>query len=60
MKMTKKEINELKREVAKATGLKMKDIAEITMISDTTISYGYYETYYDRVINHMTYATIDR
>ena len=46
--MTKKEINELKREVKRATGRNMKDIEEISMVSAAKIEFGYYKTNYDR------------
>lgn len=58
--MTKKEINELKREVKRATGRNMKDIEEISMVSATKIEFGYYKTNYDRVIKNMSYQTIER
>ncbi len=58
--MTKRELNELKREVKKVTGMALKDIAEISMVSDAEIEYGYYKTNYDRVTHHMSYATINR
>lgn len=58
-KMTKKEINELKKEVKKATGRNMKDI-EIEAWGDDFISYCFYRTNYDRVTNNQSHETIKR
>ena len=57
--MTQKEINELKREVKKATGRNMKDI-EIEAVGMDFITYSFYETNYARVTNKKTYKTISR
>lgn len=56
---TKKEEQELKREVKFLTGLNMKDI-ELVSVGETFISYSYYETNYDRVISNKSYGRIDR
>ena len=58
-KITKKEINNLKREVAKETGLFMKDI-EIISFSDLHIEYIYYRNQYDRVKNNKHYGSMVR
>ena len=57
--MAKKEINELKRQVNKATGRKMKDI-EIEAIEKDFITYSYYKTNYDKVTCKKSYETITR
>ena len=59
MKLTTKEINELKREVKKATGRNMKDI-DILAYGTDFITFGYYESNYDRVTNNITSETIKR
>lgn len=60
MMLTKKEINNLKREVKKVTNMNLKDIEEIQSYGNDFIVYGYYETNYDRVTNNMTYREIKR
>lgn len=60
MILTKKEINDLKKEVKKATKINLKDIEEIKGFGSDFIIYGYYETNYDRVTNNMTYREIKR
>ena len=59
MYITKKEENELKREVKKATNFNMKDI-EIEAFWDTFIEFSFYKTNYDRVTNKKTYKRIQR
>ena len=58
-KMTKKEINELKRKVKKETGRNMKDVT-IRAFGDSFIEFGYYKTNYDKVTSNMTTETITR
>ena len=60
MKLTNKEINGLKQEVKEATGRNIKDIEEITSFSDSELTYGFYETNYDKATNHLSYNTIKR
>lgn len=59
-KLTNKELNELKREVKKATGINIKLIEEIRSFNNDTIEFGYYESNYNRVTNNMTYKIINR
>lgn len=59
MYITKKEENELKREVKKATGFNMKDI-EIEAFGDNFIEFSFYKTNYDRVTNKKSYKRIQR
>lgn len=58
-KITKKEINNLKKEVVKATGKRIKDIT-IEAFSNDFIIYGFYATNYDRVRNIKTTEKIVR
>lgn len=60
MKITKKEVNALKREVANATGRNIKDIETIESFAKDFISFGYYESNYDRVTNNLTVDIIKR
>lgn len=57
--MTKKEIQDLKREVKEATGLKMKDI-EIIAVSADFIQYSYYENKLFELKNIKSSGTIQR
>lgn len=59
MYITKKEENELKREIKKATNFNMKDI-EIEAFGDTFIEFSFYKTNYDRVTNKKSYKRIQR
>lgn len=59
MTITKKELNELKREVKNATGNAMKDI-EIEAFGKDFIEYSYYKTNYDKVANRKSYDRIER
>ena len=59
MYITKKEENELKREVKKATNFDMKDI-EIEAFGDTFIEFSFYKTNYDRVTKKKSYKRIQR
>ena len=60
IKLTNKEILKMKREVKRAAGINIKDIVDIYSFDKDTIEYGYYETNYDRVTNHVTRKEIKR
>jgi len=57
--MNKKEINEMKKEVKKVTGLKMKDIEITSCYQDRIIGYKYFASDYDRATNNYTHKTIE-
>lgn len=60
MKLTKKEIEGLKREVKTATGENIKDIESIEAYGNDFIVYGYYRTNYDKAIGNLTKERIAR
>lgn len=60
MKITKKEIAGLKREIKNATNLNIKDIESIEVFGENFIRFGYYKNSYDRAINNMTIDEISR
>lgn len=60
IKLTNKEILEMKREVKRVAGINIKDIVDIYSFDKDTIEYGYYETNYDRITNHITRKEIKR
>lgn len=59
MYITKKEENELKREVKRATGFSIKNV-EIEAFGDNFIEFSFYKTNYDRVTNKKSYKRIQR
>lgn len=60
MKLTNKEISDLKREIKLVTGRDMKDIESIESFDDYYICFGYYPSKYEQLKHMMTYETITR
>lgn len=60
MNIIKSEINNLKNEVKKLTGRKIKDIEGIKAFGKDFIDFEYYKTNYDRATNNLTVERIGR